>query len=188
MTRRLWRDPQAASESHYGLGIMHGRAGAWDWFGHAGGFQSCISRTAVLPGRDLAITVLTNAVDGAAHPWSDGVMHILQTFARHGAPTVKTSAWSGRWWSHWRTLDFVPFRDCVLVADPGAAVPFTEASEVTMTKRDIGRVSQATALGNYGEEARLVRGKNGAVREVWFGGTKYLSDMRLAAELKKRYG
>ena len=188
MTRRLWRDPHAIAQSHYGLGIMHGKAGAWDWFGHAGGFQSCISRTAVLPGRDLAVTVLTNAVDGFAHPWSDGLIRILQTFARHGAPTAKTRAWSGRWWSHWRTLDFVPMRDRVLVADPGFAVPFAEASEVTVNRRDHGTISQATALGNYGEEARLVRGKNGTVREVWFGGTKYLPEARLAAELKRRYG
>jgi len=113
---------------------------------------------------------------------------ILQTFAARGAPTAKTRPWSGRWWSHWRTLDFVPTRNRVLVFDPGMAVPFADASEIIVTKRDHGIISQATALGNYSEDARLVHGKGGKVREIWFGGTKYVPQARLAAELKRRYG
>jgi D-alanyl-D-alanine carboxypeptidase len=40
----------------------------------------------VLPDQDLAIAVLTNAIDGWAGLWLDGVVHILQRFARAGAP------------------------------------------------------------------------------------------------------
>ena len=188
MTRRQWRDTSVGAESYYGLGIMQGKAGEWDWFGHAGGFQSCLSRTIVVPGRDLSVSILTNAVDGPAWNWSDSVIRILQTFAERGAPTVKTRDWTGRWWSLWRTLDFVPMQDHVLVADPGLAVPFLDASEVAITKRDEGTIRRATGLGSFAEQARLVRGAKGSVREVWFGGTKYLPENKLAAELKRKYG
>jgi hypothetical protein len=35
----------------------------------------------VLPEQDLTISVLTNAIDGLAHPWLDGVVHILKRFS-----------------------------------------------------------------------------------------------------------
>ena len=46
----------------------------------------------------------------------------------------------------------------------------------------------APGLGSFGEEARLVRGTNGLVREVWLGGTRLSTKNRNAAELKKKYG
>jgi len=187
MIRRQWRDVDASAEGYYGLGIMLGKAGGWEWFGHAGGFQSCISRTVVLPGRDLAVSILTNAVDGPAWMWSDALVHILRNFATRGAPTAKIRDWGGRWWSLWRTLDCVPMRDHVLVADPGLTVPFTDANEIGIIKRDLGTIRHATGLANYGEEARLVRGKDGKVRELWFGGTKYLRENQWAVELKRKY-
>ncbi len=188
MIRRQWYDVDASAEASYGLGIMLGRAGGWEWYGHAGGFQSCISRTIVLSGRDLAVSILTNAVDGPAWVWSDALIHILCNFARRGAATAKTRDWAGRWWSLWRTLDFVPMRDHVVASDPGLTVPFLDASEIAVTKRDLGTIRHATGLANFGEEARLVRGRNGHVREIWFGGTKFLPENNFAAELRRKYG
>ena len=46
----------------------------------------------------------------------------------------------------------------------------------------------APGLGSFGEKARLVRGTNGLVREVWLGGTRLSTKNRTAAELKKKYG
>ena len=188
MIRSQWRDTSVGAESYYGLGIMRGKVGDWQWFGHAGGFQSCLSRTVVLPGRDISVSILTNAVDGPAWAWSDSVIQILQTFAERGAPTAKTRDWTGRWWSLWRTIDFVPMRDHILVSDPGLAVPFLDASEIAVTKRGHGTIRKATGLANFGEEARLVRGGNGRVREIWFGGTKYLPEKKFGAEIKRKYG
>jgi D-alanyl-D-alanine carboxypeptidase len=187
MIRQQWSDVDSSAKGAYGLGIMLGQAGDWQWFGHAGGFQSCISRTVVLPGRDLAVSILTNSVDGPAWAWSDGLVHILQTFAERGPAGAKTRDWAGRWWSLWRTLDFVPMRDHVLVADPTMAVPFTDAAEIAVEGRGRGTIRHATGLASYGEGARLVRGADGKAREIWFGGTKFLPEKNYAAELKRKY-
>ena len=188
MIRKQWHNEYGSMSGHYGLGIMHGRVGEWEWFGHAGALQSCFSRTIVLPGRDIAVSIMTNALDGPAWAWSDAAIHILQTFAQRGAPTAPTRDWAGRWWSMWRTIDLIPMRDHVLVDDPGLAVPFTDASEIAVTGRDTGTIRFAPGLANFAEDARLVRAKNGRVREVWIGGMKYLPEQRLATELKRRYG
>src|SRR6185312_7016957 len=86
MIRRQWRNHHASLERHYGLGIISGGSGDWQWFGHSGGFQGFITRTAVLPHHGLTVAVLTNAVDGPAQSWVEGAIHILRAFAGGGAP------------------------------------------------------------------------------------------------------
>lgn len=188
MTRRQWHDPHSSLGRHYGLGLTIGRVGDWDWFGHGGGFQSCISRTAVLPGRELAVSILTNAVDGWAHAWSDGVIQILRTLERRGGPTARTADWTGRWWSMWAVADLVPVRDRVLIGLPNLLNPFMDASEITVTARDRGTISLAGGFANHGEGTALNRHAEGRVTSVQIGGTAFLPEAEIAAELDRRYG
>lgn len=188
MVRRQWRDDHSSMERHYGLGVMIGRVGDWDWFGHNGAFQGTASRTVVLPGRDISVSLLTNTGDGYAYFWADSVIHILRAFAKGGAPLARTRDWTGRWWSLWGAADLVPMRDHVAVAIPAFLNPFMDASEITVTGRDRGLIRLAGGLASHGEGARLVRDRNGRVREVWLGGSKLLSEGRAKAELKRKYG
>ena len=188
MIRRQWRDPSPAAEAYYGLGVMCGRLHGWDWFGHSGGFQGFISRTASFPRQGLSISILTNSLDGLAWPWLDGVTHILQAFARHGAPSRRVAAWRGRWWSLWGATDLVPMGTKVFALGPGAWNPFLEASEIAVTGRDRGRIAEAGGGASYGEEAKLVRNASGRVMAVQLAANTLLPEHKLAAEMKARYG
>jgi len=188
MIRRQWRDPHATLERHYGLGIISGRTGEWDWFGHSGGFQGFITRTSALSGRDLVVSVLTNSADGVAQPWLDGVLHILQAFARNGAPSKTVRDWTGRWWCLWGAIDLVAMGEKVLVATPGLPNPFTDAGELAVTARDRGRIALANGFASHGESVRRVRGKDGEVAEFWLAGGKLLPEGEVAKELQRRYG
>jgi len=187
MVRRQWHDPYAAAPMFYGLGTMISKVGNWDVFGHGGGFQSTISRTMVAPGHDLCVSILTNAVDGLANSWAEGAIRILQTYAKGGAPLARTRDWQGRWWNLWETVDLLPLRDHVLVAVPGQLNPLLIADEIEVTGRDRGRIRRAGGFASHGEGAHLVRGRDGRVREVWLGGTRFLPEARMAAEMKRRY-
>lgn len=188
MVRPHWRDNDGSAQSFYGLGIMCGELGGWPWFGHGGAFQSTLSRSIVLPGRDLAVSLLTNAIDGWAPTWSEGVVRILQAFAKHGAPLAKTAKWSGRWWSLWRALDLVPMRDHVAIANPGLFNPFQEADEIEVSGRDRGWVRRGGGYTQHGEAVRLTRTKAGRPRALWVGGVELVTEARMAAEMKRRYG
>ena len=188
MTRRQWREPHTDLERYYGLGTISGTTDGWDWFGHSGGLQGYISQTRVFPAQDLTVSVLTNAVDGWAGPWLDGVTHILQSFARHGAPTRQVKDWTGRWWSLWGTVDLVPMGDKVLVAVPGAWAPFANASELAISSRSKGRIALAGGYGSHGEPVRCVRRKSGRIGELWLAGTKLVPEEELATEMLERYG
>lgn len=191
MTRRHWREEHSALHRTYGLGTISGHTAGWDWFGHSGGFQGFITRTAVVPDADVTISILTNAIDGLANPWIDGALHILRAHARHGAPTRTTRGWSGRWWTAWTCGDLVPLGDRVLVAQPALVNPLLDASEVRVTRSGKraadGKITLAGGFANHGERARLERDARGRASALWLGGTKLLPEARIAAELNKRY-
>src|ERR1700722_16086581 len=187
MTRKHWRNPHASLEGYYGLGIISGSLGGWDWFGHTGGFQGYVSRTCVIPGRDLAITILTNAIDGLAYAWLDGTMQILRAFAAHGAPARRVRDWTGRWWSLWGAVDLVPMGNLVMAANPHFINPLMDATEIEITGRDTGRISQAAGYASHGQAVRRTRNKAGTITDVWLAGARLKPEKHLAAEMERKY-
>ncbi len=188
MTRKHWRNPDSAVESYYGLGIMSGAFTGWDWFGHSGGLQGYISRTAVIPSCDLTIVVLSNASDGWAWFWLDGALNIMRAFADRGAPTRRVRDWTGRWWTASGAADLVPMGNRVLVGSPAMGNPFMDASEIEVTGRDSGRIVRAPGYASYGQAVRRSRSKAGKVTEVWLAGSKLRPEKTVVADMEKRYG
>jgi CubicO group peptidase (beta-lactamase class C family) len=188
MIRRQWRNPHAAlSEGWYGLGTASGSLVGWDWFGHSGGVQGYASRTAVVPERDLTVCVLTNATDGWSWMWVDGLLHVLRTFARHGAPADGVQGWSGRWWTTWGATDLVPAGQRVLLATPALFNPFLDASEAEITNPTEGHIVLANGYASHGEPVRLIRDARGDPKEFWIAGTRYIQEAALATEMRERY-
>lgn len=188
MIRRQWRTPVASLDWHYGLGIATGTVGGWDWFGHSGRFPGYISRTAVVMGREVAVSVITNATDGMADFWVEGVMQILRRFEKDGAPSRRLAPWAGRWWSHWGPLDAVPIGDKVVMANPALVNPFMDTIDIAVDGRQRGRIVEANVFANYGEPAGLVRGRSGRARALQLGGVRLLPEAALAREAATRFG
>jgi D-alanyl-D-alanine carboxypeptidase len=171
MGRRLWKSEHDSTGRWYGLGTIGGDCADWPHVGHSGGFPGVITRTACVPAQQLTVSVLTNAADGLAHAWLDGALHVLRTFATHGAPSRRSAPWQGRFWSLWGAVDLLPVGGArVLIANPGLANPMLDASEVQVTGRDQGRVVQGGGFAFHGEPVRLDRDAGGRVRGVWQGG------------------
>jgi D-alanyl-D-alanine carboxypeptidase len=188
MIRRQWRAPHSSIERYYGLGTMSAKTAEWEWFGHGGAFQGFASRTVVLPDPALALSILTNAVDRLTDRWADGTIQILASFAKSGAPKSEVRDWTGRWWSLWGAADLVPMGEKVMVLTPSLPNPFTDASEISVSGADSGRLSLANGMARHGEDVRRVRGSNGKVDEVWLGGIRLVPEAVVAVELEQRYG
>ena len=187
MSRRQWRAPYAGQERYYGLGAMSGEVEQRAWFGHTGGFPGYITRTAVAPEWDVAISIVTNANDGLANPWIDGALHIMNAFALNGAPESAVAGWTGRWWSHWGALDLVPMGGKVLAAVPATLTPLADASEISVSDRLLGRIGLANGYGSHGEAVRRVADASGEITGVWLGGIELKGEADLAAELTQRH-
>jgi CubicO group peptidase (beta-lactamase class C family) len=187
MTRRQWQDPHSSFDSWYGLGVASGRTADTDWFGHGGGFQGFITRTSVLPEHGLALSILTNASDGWAHLWWGGIMQLLSCFARRGAPTARVKDWNGRWWTPAGAIDLLPVGSRVVIAAPGLLNPVMDASEISVSGADQGKIAVAHGFAHHGEAVRRKRGNGGAIEEVWVGGTRFVPEAQAVAELTSRY-
>ena len=187
MTRKHWRIPQTIEEAYYGFGLVSGHTAGWDWFGHGGGFQGYISRTGVIPACELAVTILTNSIDGWAPAWINGVMHILNAFKTRGAPKGRPRDWSGRWWTIWGAVDLVPMGHQVIVANPYLINPFLDAEEIEVTGRDTGRFTSAAGYASHGESVRRSRNKAGKVTDIWLAGANARPEKVVAAEMERRY-
>jgi len=187
MTRHHWRVPQSF-EAYYDLGVNAGKTDGWDWFGHGGGFQGYLSRTAVLHESEVAISILSNSIDGAAPLWLDGCLHIMRMFKTRGAPERRLHDWRGRWWTLWNALDLVPVGKHVLIANPHLVSPFMDASEIEVTGRDKGRITAAAGYASFGEPVRRVRNKAGEVTDIWLAGANVKPETVLAREMERRFG
>jgi CubicO group peptidase (beta-lactamase class C family) len=186
MTRHHWRVPQSL-EIYYGLGVAAGRTDGWDWFGHGGGFQGYTSRTCAIPACELAISILSNSIDGAAPVWMEGAMQILSTFKSRGAPDRRLRDWTGRWWTIWGAVDLVPMGNRVMVANPHFNNPFMDAAEIEVTSRDTGTVASAAGYGSHGEPVRRSRNKRGKVSDIWLGGMNVKPEQVVAREIERKY-
>jgi hypothetical protein len=188
MTRGQWKDPYATFATTYGFGIVSGTLGDWNWFGHSGGLLGYISRTAVVPDRNLAISVLTNARDGLAWPWLDGMLHVARALAQKGEPTLEARSWTGRWWNAWGAVDLLPAGNRVLVAVPAFLNPVMDATEIEVTGPDEGRVALAAGYANHGEPVRLLRDETGTPIEFWAQGVRFAPETVVAKEMRDLYG
>jgi CubicO group peptidase (beta-lactamase class C family) len=186
MTRKHWRIPQSF-EAYYGLGLSIGQTDGWDWFGHGGGFQGYLSRTAVIPACDISITLLSNSIDGWAPLWLDGCMQILRAFKTRGPPNRRLRDWAGRWWTLWGAVDLVPMGDRLIIANPHFNNPFMDAAEIEITGRDAGRIASASGYASHGEPVRRSRGKSGAISDIWLAGINVRSEKAVVAEIERKY-
>jgi CubicO group peptidase (beta-lactamase class C family) len=186
MTRRHWRNPDTTLEGYYGLGTINGSVDGWTWFGHSGAMPGYITRTATLVEPDVTVSILTNAIDGWAGFWMDGVFSILRSFEKSGAPEPRVRDWTGRWTSIWRAIDLVPMGNKVVLGMPSALFPFGNAGELRVGKRDVAQISRAEGFGSFGEPVRRVR-KRGKVAEVWLGSTRCVAEAELRKEITSRY-
>ena len=186
MTRKHWRIP-GNIELHYGLGVSSGKSEGFEWFGHGGGFQGYLSRTAVMPESELAITILSNSIDGWAPIWMEGCFHILRAFKSLGAPERRVRDWTGRWWTIWSAVDLVPMGNRVMVGNPHLFSPFIDAPEIEVTGRDTGRITSAPGYASFGEPVRRSRRKSGKVSDLWLAGVNLKPEKALAAEIERRY-
>jgi hypothetical protein len=184
MTRAQWKNPHSTLDTAYGLGTVSGVLGDWNWFGHSGGLLGYISRTAVVPERNLAISVLTNASDGLAWSWLDGMLHVARALAQKGEPSKDVLGWTGRWWNAWGAFDLLPAGNRVLVAVPGLLNPVMDATEIEVTGPNEGRVALAAGYANHGEPVHLVRDETGAPIEFWAQGVRYAPESVVAKEMR----
>jgi hypothetical protein len=151
----------------YGLGLQISKVGERELFGHSGGYPGHITRSFVDAERRLVVSVLTNAIDGAATQLAEGLFKLLEL--ADSKPRSSAAAglerFAGRYANVWGVYDIAVLGGRLYVLDPSAADPAADAALL----EPVGDTLQDTGSSGYravGESYRFTFTQSGVVESV----------------------
>jgi CubicO group peptidase (beta-lactamase class C family) len=193
MQRPVWtgQNPDAPQDGYgYGTTIQH--YAGHRTVGHSGGYPGHITRTMWDPDEGLAISVLTNAVDGPAEELAAGILKILDK-AREAKPKlplksglvnsaaiappdapateIDLSSFTGRFAALWGVLDVVLLGGKLVATTPALPSPLVQPAELAVVDATTLRIMGGSPYGSVGELVRYERDADGKVVSLFMAGT-----------------
>ncbi len=176
-TRRLLhRDESVIEQPHarvrrYGLGFEARKIEGRRVVGHSGAFPGQSTRTWWDPAGRVAVSVLTNAVDGPADGIATGLFELVVKAldgAGEGAVT-NLDHWTGRFANLWGLRDVVRLGDRLWLINPREPDPLTGAEPLTVDG-DVLRPEPHAGFGPVGEPVHVLRDDDGTPAAIVVGG------------------
>lgn len=192
MQRPVWTglSPKAPQDGYgYGTTVQH--YDGHRMVGHSGGYPGHITRTMWDPHEGLAISVLTNAVDGPAEELAAGILKLLDR-SRAVAPKLPLSSglansaallppaafdqeialdsFTGRFAGLWGVTDVFILGGKLFAGSPVLPSPVEELVELAVVDKDTLRIMGGSPYGSVGELYRYERDADGKVVSLFAGG------------------
>ncbi|RZT12882.1 CubicO group peptidase (beta-lactamase class C family) [Kribbella sp. VKM Ac-2569] len=164
MQHPLWTTG-ADEKARYGLGLAVNKVGDREVFGHGGGYPGHITRTLVDPEHRIVVSVLTNAIDGPASQFAEGLFRLLDLAESKDRGEGDLARFTGRFANLWGVTDFVVIGGRLYATDPSGPNPADEPQPLE-ADGDTLRVTGGNGYGSYGESYRFTFDANGAVETV----------------------
>jgi CubicO group peptidase (beta-lactamase class C family) len=192
MQRTVWSDLGPGNPlDGYGYGTIISHYDGHRMVGHSGGYPGHITRTMWDPNEGLAISVLTNAVDGPAEELASGILKILDK-ARETpgklplssglkntaalvppekpAESIDLHTFTGRFAGLWGVIDVTVLGGKLLATSPVMPSPLVQASELAVVDKDTLKIMDGSPYGSVGEYYRYNRDETGRIVSVYAGG------------------
>lgn len=163
----------------YGVGIEIAKIRERNLVGHSGGYPGHITRTYIDPVGKLVVSVLTNAVDGAAEQIAQAVLAVIDAAeaALPGAEKKPASAdgpaaasFTGRYASLWGMTDVVELDGRLVLVSPGARDVHATMDELEIVDADTLRTFLQPSFGASGEPVSFTRRGDGTVASIRVNG------------------
>lgn len=192
MQRPVWtgQNPDAPQDGYgYGTTVQH--YDGHRMVGHSGGYPGHITRTMWDPHEGLAISVLTNAVDGPAEELAAGILKILDK-ARAVTPKlplgsglvnsaaiptpepptaeIDPASFTGRFAALWGVTDVYLLGGKLFASSPVGPTPLVQPYELAVIDADTLRIMAGSPYGSVGEQFIYERDADGRVVSVFMGG------------------
>lgn len=170
--RSMRRQEWAVEDGGYGLGLILSTVRGRRLFGHSGGYPGHITKSLFDPEDRLAVSVLTNAVDGPAAGLADAFFTLLALAADPATvvPPVPdgldAARFTGRYANLWGVSDVVLLGDRLFVLDPDQVDPARDATPLAVEDATTLRITEKSGYGSPGEAMHFVFDDDGAVLSV----------------------
>ncbi len=172
LQRTEWK--VAGTESSYGLGFESMEIGGRRVLGHGGGYPGHITRTWFDPVDRLAVSVLTNAIDGPAGAWAAAIVKLIDLASsrardQRDETPVDLVSFTGRFASLWGVDDIVALGGCLYQLSPTLADPAASPTRLEVVDEDTLRIADTDGFRSQGEELHFTR-DDGTIVSVRGGG------------------
>lgn len=174
MQQPLWESSEGGSR--YGLGLGISKLGERALVGHSGGFPGFASMTLVDPKANIAVSVLTNAVDGPAGQMAQGAFHLLNLAGKPAPPDAPPRAqlkrFTGRYAELFSVADVALLGGRLYLIRPTSPDPAAAATPLAYVDEHTLRVDGGS-IGTYGEPVVFTFNRDGSVASMRLG-VRYL--------------
>ena len=160
-------DVDHTPDSRYGLGFSVTKAGERRLVGHGGGYPGHITRSLSDPDDRLAVSVLTNAIDGPALALANTVVKLIDLAAARSQPSdARHLRFCGRFANLWGVYDVAALGGRLLLLNPSLPDPTEGYAVLTVEDESTLRVASGPGYGGVGEPLRYVFADDGSVVSV----------------------
>ncbi|WP_433012150.1 serine hydrolase domain-containing protein [Kribbella sp. CA-294648] len=164
--QHAWWKTAEDDGSKYGLGLMVSKLGERELFGHSGGYPGHITMSLVDAKWRLAVTVLTNAIDGPARQLAEAAFKLADLAeSKPRQEATGLGRFTGRYANLWGVMDVVLLGGRLYVLDPTAVDPAADPTIVEVDGDDL-RITGGSGYGALGEAYRFAFGPDGEVESV----------------------
>jgi len=194
MQRPVWtgQNPEVPQDG-YGYGTTVHHYNGHRMVGHSGGYPGHITRTMWDPNEGLAISVLTNSVDGPAEELASGILKILDK-AREVSPKLPLSSglvnsaeiplpeapdqeidlgiFTGRFAALWGVTDVFILSGKLFASSPVGPSPIVQPYELAVIDENTLRIVSGSPFASVGELFRYERDADDKVISLFTGGMK----------------
>ncbi|TCM46050.1 serine hydrolase [Kribbella sp. VKM Ac-2568] len=165
MQHPLWKTGEEDGP-RYGLGLQLSKVGKREVFGHGGGYPGHITRSLVDGERRIAVSVLTNAIDGPAAQLAEAVLKLVDLAeSEDRGEAADLARFTGRYANLWSVSDIALLGGRLYVIDPTSPDPAAEPTTLE-ADGDTLRVTGGNGYGSYGESYRFTFDADGKVESV----------------------
>jgi CubicO group peptidase (beta-lactamase class C family) len=157
-------------DNSYGLGLSIEEVGDRRVVGHGGGYPGHSTRTMLDPEARLAVSVLTNAIDGPAQELAAGIVKLINLIDPAKPELPDVGRFCGRFANLWSVLDITAIGGHLLGIRPGQADPADNPLELAIESDAVLRITaspgysapgETIAYDFDGETVRSIRGAGG---------------------------
>jgi CubicO group peptidase (beta-lactamase class C family) len=155
-------------DRRYALGLAIQTLGDRTLIGHGGGYPGHITASLADPKAKLAVSVLTNAIDGPADELAKAAYRLIDFASdrRRPEPTGDLSRFAGRYAAVWGVSDIAVLRGRLYRLHPTLPDPTEDAAELEVVGDDALRIVGGSGFGSYGETIRFTFDPDGSVASI----------------------
>lgn len=172
-SRRRMRQVQwtISDDQAYGLGLIRTTVNGRQYWGHSGGYPGHITMSRFDPERRLAISVLTNAVDGPAQALNTAILRMIDVALDDKAKAQEhdpaaLEKFEGRFTTLWGVTDVLDLGGRLYMLTPTLENPAATAIGLELQPNGGLKVVDDPGFGGYGEVMRYTFRDDGSVEKI----------------------